>query len=132
MVSRKCGRVFLAVFIVCLGLLVAQWPCFASDEDKKAAEKKPARAIVMAAQYPGEENSKDEDLSMDIIFHNKGRKDEDVSVWISEKPKGWQAKIKTYRFTVTGIHVPSGDDRSLTFEADPGERVKPGEYTNFV
>jgi uncharacterized membrane protein len=125
MVSKKCSRALLAVFTVFFGLLVAQWPSFAADEDKAADEAKPDRALVMAAEYPGVEIAKDEDVSMDIIFHNKGRKDEDVEVWIVEKPK---AKIKTYRYTVTGIHVPSGDDKSLTFEADPDEGVKPGEY----
>ena len=107
-----------------LGLMIFSAPNFADAED----EKKPERAIVMAAEYPGVEIAKDEDLSMDIIFHNKGRKDEDVEVWIADKPKGWNAKIKTYRYTVTGVHVPSGDDKTLTFEADPDEGVKPGEY----
>jgi uncharacterized membrane protein len=91
-------------------------------------EKLPARAISMAAEYPGVEIAKDEDVSMDIIFHNKGRNDENVEVWISEKPKGWKARIKTYRYTVTGVHVPSNEDKSLTFEADPQEGIKPGDY----
>jgi uncharacterized membrane protein len=128
MVSKKYGRAFLAVFAVIFGLLVSQWPSFAADEEKAAEEKKPARLIVMAAEYPGVEISKDEDVSMDIIFHNKGRKDEDVLVSIAKKPEDWQVRIKTYRYTVTGIHVPSGDEKSLTFEADPEEGVKPGEY----
>ena len=124
MKSGKWNQVLLIIYLVVLGSMIISVSNYAIAE----AEKKPARAIVMAAQYPGVEISKDEDVSMDIIFHNKGRKDEDVSVWIAEKPKGWQARIKTYRFTVTGIHVPSGDDRSLTFEADPEENIKPGEY----
>jgi uncharacterized membrane protein len=82
----------------------------------------------MAAEYPGVEISKDEGISLDIIFHNKGRNDEDVEVWIAEKPKGWQARIKTYRFTVTGVHVPSDEDKTLTFQADPEEGLKPGDY----
>jgi uncharacterized membrane protein len=82
----------------------------------------------MAAEYPGVEVSKGEDVSMDIIFHNKGRQDENVDVWIAEKPKDWQARIKTYRYTVTGVHVPSDESKTLTFEADPDENVKPGEY----
>jgi uncharacterized membrane protein len=47
---------------------------------------------------------------------------------VAEKPENWQARIKTYRFTVTGVHVPSDEDKSLTFEANPEESVKPGEY----
>ncbi len=124
MKSGKWNQNVLIIFLVVLGFMIISVSNFANAED----EKKPARAIVMAPEYPGVVIAKDEDVSMDIIFHNKGRSDEDVSVWIAEKPKDWQAKIKTYRFTVTGIHVPSGDDKTLTFEADPDEGVKPGEY----
>ena len=120
----KLDKLFLIISLAMVTLMIFSASSFAQTEK----EKLPARSISMAAEYPGVEIAKDEDVSMDIIFHNKGRKDEDVSVWIAEKPKGWQARIKTYRFTVTGIHVPSGDDRSLTFEADPEENVKPGEY----
>jgi uncharacterized membrane protein len=65
---------------------------------------------------------------MDIIFHNKGKTDENMSVRVAEKPADWKAKIKSYRYTVTGIHVPGGEDKSLTFEAEPGKEVKPGKY----
>jgi len=80
----------------------------ANAEDAKL----PARAITMAVEYPGVEIPKDEDVSMDLIFHNKGRNHEDVKVTIAEKPKGWRAKIKTYRYKVSGIHVPSNQDKS--------------------
>lgn len=43
---------------------------------------------------------------MDLIFHNKGRLNEHVEVWIDSKPKGQKARIKIYRFTVMGAHVP--------------------------
>ena len=124
MKSGQRDKFFLISSLVMVTLMIISASSFAETEK----EKRPARAISMAAQYPGVEISKDEDVSMDIIFHNKGRNDENVSVWIAAKPEGWQAKIKTYRYTVTGVHVPSGDDRTLTFEADPQESVKPGEY----
>jgi len=124
MKSGKWNQIFLIIFLIVLGFMIISVTNFANAE----AEKLPARAISMAAEYPGVEIAKDEDISLDIIFHNKGRKDEDVEVWIAEKPKGWQARIKTYRFTVTGIHVPSDEDKSLTFEANPEEGIKPGEY----
>ncbi len=114
----------LIVFMVVFGTMILSTVSMATAEDAEL----PARAISMAAQYPGVEIAKDEDVSLDIIFYNKGRKDEDVEVWIAEKPKGWQARIKTYRFTVTGIHVPSDEDKSLTFEANPEEGIKPGDY----
>jgi uncharacterized membrane protein len=65
---------------------------------------------------------------MDIIFHNKGKTDENVDVRISEKPEGWKANLKTYRFKVTGVHVPAGESKTLTFEAEPGKDEKPGDY----
>ena len=120
----KLEKLFLIISLAMVTLLMISASSFAQTEK----EKLPARAISMAAEYPGVEIAKDEDVSMDIIFHNKGRKDEDVEVWISEKPKGWKARIKTYRYTVTGIHVPSNEDKSLTFEADPEEGIKPGDY----
>ena len=120
----RWDQIIVIIFAVVLGSLILSSGAFAKEAD----ENRPEREIVMAAEYPGVEISKDEDVSMDIIFHNKGRKDEDVEVWISEKPKGWQARIKTYRFTVSGVHVPSGNDKTLTFEADPDEGLKPGDY----
>ena len=124
MKSGKWNQIFLIVFLVVFGTMILSTVSIATAENAKL----PDRAISMAAEYPGVEIAKDEDVSLDMIFHNKGRKDEDVEVWIAEKPKGWQARIKTYRFTVTGIHVPSDEDKSLTFEANPEEGIKPGEY----
>ena len=124
MKRRRLDKLFLIISLAMVTLMIISASSFAQTEK----EKLPARAISMAAEYPGVEISKDEDVSLDIIFHNKGRNAEDVEVWIAEKPKGWQAKIKTYRFTVTGVHVPSNEDKSLTFQADPEAGIKPGDY----
>jgi len=120
----KLDKLFLIISLAMVTLMMISASSFAQTERAKL----PARAISMAAEYPGVEIAKDEDVSIDVIFHNKGRKHEDVEVWISEKPKGWKARIKTYRYTVTGVHVPSNEDKSLTFEADPEEGIKPGDY----
>jgi uncharacterized membrane protein len=124
MKREKLGKLFLIISLAIVTLMMMSASSFAQTDK----EKLPARAISMAAEYPGVEIAKDEDVSMDIIFHNKGRNDEDVEVWIAEKPEGWKARIKTYRYTVTGVHVPSNEDKSLTFEADPQEGIKPGDY----
>jgi uncharacterized membrane protein len=123
--SANSGKFSLVVFLVILGLIFSQSLCFATDEDDK---NRPERLVLMAVQYPGVEITKDEDVSMDIIFYNKGKKDENVEVWVEQKPEGWQARIKTYRFDVTGVHVPSAEDKTLTFEAEPDENVLPGKY----
>jgi uncharacterized membrane protein len=120
----KLDKLLLIISLAMVTLMLIPASSFAET----AKANLPERAISMAVEYPGVEISKDDDVSLDIIFHNKGRTDENVEVWIAEKPKGWQARIKTYRFTVTGVHVPSDNDKSLTFEANPEEGIKPGEY----
>jgi len=119
-----------APLILTTGMMImalAIFPGFCSAQEK--AESRPARSITMATEYPGVEVPVQEDVSMDVIFHNKGRSDENVEVWLSDIPPGWKARIKTYRFTVTGVHVPAGEDKTLTFDARPPADVKPGKYT---
>jgi len=113
------------VLIVAARMICFQWPCAVYGGEK---EERPARLIEMAAEYPGVEVPAEEDVSMDIIFYNKGRSDEDVNVTVVSVPEGWKARVKTYRFTVMGVHVPSGEDKRLTFEAEPDKDVKPGQY----
>ncbi len=120
----KTGRNVFIVSLVAAALALGGGLCSAKEKD----EDRPARSIFMAAEYPGIEVPVDENVSMDIIFHNKGKSDENMRVWVSEKPEGWKAKIKTYRFTVTGVHVPGGEDKTLTFEAVPAKDLKPGKY----
>jgi uncharacterized membrane protein len=110
-----------------MGLLVAP-VSFSYEMDDEEVER-PERLIEMAAEYPGVEVPPEEDVTMDLIFHNKGRSDENVSVRVVSVPEGWDARVKTYRYTVTGVHVPGGDDKTLTFEAEPEADVKPGTYS---
>jgi len=121
----KTGRLILRISLVVLALAILPGLCFAKEDDKN----RPARSVSMAAEYPGVAVSSQEDVSMDLIFHNKGRTDETVEVWVSDLPTGWKARIKTYRFTVSGIHVPAGEDKTLTFDAQPPKDVSPGKYT---
>lgn len=108
-------------------IVISKGLLFAHQEDKYDPNR-PERLITMAAEYSGIEIPPDEDVSIELIFHNKGKSDEDVNVWIAEKPADWKARLKTYRFTVTGLHVPSGDDKNLTFAAEPPKGVLPGKY----
>jgi uncharacterized membrane protein len=95
---------------------------YAEDEDT------PERSLTMAAEYPGVEVPAGDDVSMDIIFHNKGKRDENVSIQITQIPAGWEARIKTYKYTITGAHVAAGKDKNLQFEAKAGDDIKPGRY----
>lgn len=132
MFHNKLMRKALIVLMVAAGLLLSQHLAPAAAADKTDDDKKPDRLITMAAEFPGVVVPADENVSMDLTFFNKGRSDESVDVWVAEKPKGWEAKIKTYKFTVTGAHVSSGEDKRLTFEAEPGKETKPGKYEFLV
>lgn len=124
----KLGKSGQNLFVICLlvvGLSLLSGFGLAAEGDDA---DKPDRSIAMAVEYPGIEIPQDQDVSMDLIFHNKGKSDENVNVWVAEKPDGWRVRVKTYRFTVSGLHVPADNDKTLTFEAKPGKDVKPGEY----
>jgi uncharacterized membrane protein len=123
------GRILFS--IICTALLLSFFIpslLFGQEKKKEDLEKRPERSIEMAAEYPIVEVSPKEEVSLDLIFHNKGRSNENVDVWIDSQPKGWKARIKTYQFTVMGVHVPSGEDKRLTFEAVPDKEIKPGDY----
>ena len=126
--SMRTYKIISIIFILGLIITLLRDPAYAKMED----EKKPERLIIMAAEYPGVVVPVDEDVSMDLTFYNKGRSSEDVDVWIEKKAAGWKARIKTYKYTVTGAHVPSDDDKRLTFEAKPDKDVKPGKYEFLV
>ena len=63
--------------------------CFAADEEK------PERFITMAAEYPGVEIPIGEDVTMDVIFYNKGKRDAG-SFWWEWWPKSsnWECRDK--------------------------------------
>ncbi len=124
---EKVTQRFVFISLIIFLLLIPSLPIL-GQEKKGEEEKKPDRLIEMAAEYPVVVVAPKEEVSMDIIFHNRGKSNEDVEVWIDSMPKNWKSKIKTYKFTVMGAHVPSGQDKTLTFEATPDDKVKPGSY----
>ena len=117
--------------LITLGLL-AFGVAPALGAEKTDAAGKPERLLIMAPEYPGVITLQGKEVSMDLNFINKGRTDETVEVKVAQKPEGWKTKIKTYRYMVTGVHVPADEKKSLTFEALPDKDVPPGEYTFVV
>ena len=95
-----------------------------------SAEKKdlPPRGIDVAAEYTGVVVSEGEDVSIDVTVINRGRSDEDIDLKVTSIPKGWKARVKTYSFAVTGVHVESDKSKNLTLKAEPGDQVGPGTY----
>jgi uncharacterized membrane protein len=128
MERKKIGKFSLVFVLVALGFFLLQRPGVAHETEREDKEPRPERLIEMAVEFPGVEIPAGEDVSMDIIFRNKGRSDENVNVSLASIPTGWSARVKTFRFTVNTVHVPSGKDETLTFEAESEEDVKPGDY----
>ncbi len=122
----------LILLLFVSALLGFPGPCLSQETKDNGSQPKPERLITMAAEYPGIVIPADEDVDMDIIFYNKGRRDENVNVWIDQQPDDWITRIKTYRYTVTGVHVPSDENKKLTFEAEPLNGAKPGKYQFLV
>jgi uncharacterized membrane protein len=124
MKAAGTGHLVVITSLMVIALVLSPGLGSAQQEEKD----RPDRSIFMAAEYPGVQVPVDENVSMDIIFHNKGKTDENVDIRVAEIPQGWDARVKSYRFTVTGVHVPAGTDKTLSFEAVPGKEVSPGNY----
>jgi uncharacterized membrane protein len=82
----------------------------------------------MAFEYPGVEISPGETITIGLVAQNRGQTDETLDVSIAEKPKGWIAAIKSAGMTVTGVYLPAGGSKTLSFEAVPPMEEKPGTF----
>jgi len=98
----------------------------ATEEGKK--KDLPPRAISIAPEYTGVVVARGEEISVDLNVVNGGRQGEDIDINLPAVPEGWKARIKTYSFGVTGVHVASDTSKSLTLKLDPGKDVPPGKY----
>jgi uncharacterized membrane protein len=114
------------VFLSAICLLLSLSPIALGEEKKKDL---PERGISLFPEYTGVIVPAGEDVSIDLIVTNRGRRDENIELTLTSIPKGWNARIKTYAFDVTGVHVKSDSSRNLTLKAEPGEDVRPGKYT---
>jgi uncharacterized membrane protein len=127
--KAKIGHIFLTLLVLSMAAcLIGPTSVLGAEEGGKKDER-PPRSIAMAPEYPGVIIPPGEDVEMDLIIYNKGKSDENINVDITSIPKGWKARVKTYRFTITGAHVENGESTRLTFFAEPEKKdVKPGKY----
>jgi uncharacterized membrane protein len=110
---------------VLFGLCLAP---FASLAEDKGEDTRPERGITMNFEYPEVIINKGDDVSVDLIVKNIGKRDENV-YFTHTPPAGWKTKIKTYSFSITSVHVPEDSDKSVQFSAEPEKDAKPGTYT---
>jgi uncharacterized membrane protein len=88
----------------------------------------PERAISVSPAFTGVVIPQGEDVNIDLLVKNGGRRDENIDLALTSVPKGWKARIKTYDFGVTGIHVGSDDTKTLTLRVETEDTVSPGDY----
>ena len=130
MSKSRSHRLCVLVVLVALGLVFSGWASMAAETKKKEDfENRPERSIQMSAEFPGVQVPPGQTVTMNLIFDNKGRTNENIDVSIASIPKGWKARLKTEQYTVTGVSVPWGDQKTVVFEAEPDKTVKAGDYT---
>ena len=115
-----------AVLMTSFWLLVFFTSAVFAEEKKKNL---PPRGIAVFPEYTGIIIDRGENVSIDLTVVNRGKRDENIDLEVTDFPKGWKAWIKTYNFAVNGVHVKSDSSKSLTLRAEPGSEVAPGEYT---
>lgn len=124
------GRPALRVGLLgALLVLVAARPAAAAGDESAKRDDRPERGIAIYSDYSGVVVPVGEGVRMDLTVENKGKRDETVNLKLASVPKGWRAALKGGNFTVTGVAVPDGKTRTLTFSADPEKGVGPGTYT---
>jgi uncharacterized membrane protein len=114
------------LLVLCLWVFVCSVPWVFAEEKEKTL---PERGISVSPEYPGIVVTQGEEVSVDLIVTDEGRRAENINLRVTSVPKGWKAWIKTYSFGVTGVHVQSDKSKNLTFRAEPEEGVGPGKYT---
>jgi uncharacterized membrane protein len=129
MTGRYHGhRVHLLALFAGLAVALAASPLARAQEEKERRDLRPERGIALFTEFSGVIVPLGESVRMDLTVENKGRRDETVALKFSAIPKGWQAALRGGSFTVTGVSVPDGKSRTLTFSAEPERGLAPGTY----
>jgi uncharacterized membrane protein len=84
--------------------------------------------VTLAFEYPGVEVFTGDTVTVGLILQNKGSEDQSVNVQVAEKPAGWNTAIKSSGLIVTGVFLPAGQSRTLSFEAAPPLELRAGRY----
>jgi uncharacterized membrane protein len=95
-------------------------------------DTRPERGLAVYTEYSGVVVPVGETVRLDLTVANKGRRDEAIALNLVSVPKEWKAEIKGGGFTVTGVAVPDGKDRRLTFTAEPPKGQQPGTHAFVV
>ena len=129
MTTRPASTLWILFVTLTLALGTAVlYPAYAAEQaDKK--DTRPERGLSVAFEYPGVVINEGDAANVDLIVTNKGKRDESILFTITQSPKGWDTRIKTYSFGITGVYVPEDDKKTVQFSAKPEKGTKPGTYT---
>jgi uncharacterized membrane protein len=124
----KSGKAVLALSLILILCLCTSAASSALAQKEEKEDERPERGISVAFEYPEVIIGKGDDVSVELIVKNKGKRDENVYLRIASASPGWETEIKTYSFGVTSVHIPEGEDKRVTFSAKPEKGTKPGTY----
>jgi uncharacterized membrane protein len=125
------GKIVVPCFVLALVVFAAS-AVFLSSPAAWGTEKEkkdlPPRQISVAPEYTSITVPEGEEVSIDLTVANQGKQDEFIDLALTQVPKGWKARIKTYSFDVSGLFVPSDKSKSLSLKAETEEGTGPGKY----
>jgi len=125
-VGRRGGLLTAGLLLLALVLVL---PALGQAADEPAKrDDRPERGIGIYSDYSAVIVPVGETVRMDLTVENKGKRDETVALDLTSVPKGWKASLKGGTFTVTGVAVPEGKTRTLSFSAEPDKGTGPGTY----
>ena len=101
---------------------------FAQTEKERDVLPRPERGIAIYTEFSGVFSTPGEAVRMELTVENKGKRDENILLKLTQVPKGWKASLKAPNYTVDAVPVPATKTKTLTFVAEPDKSMKPGTY----
>jgi len=126
---RHTPHGLLAVLVLVLLALAVHSSAFAANQEPAKKDDRPERGIAVYTEYSGVIVPIGETVRLDVTVENKGKRDESIALKLGAPPKGWRTSIKGGGFTVTGVSVPDGKSRTLSFTAEPEKGAGAGTST---
>ena len=126
--GRAQPRPVLLAGVLAVALALAAPAAVAAAQEPAKRDDRPERGIALYTEFSGVVVPLGETVRMDLTVENKGRRDEIIALKVPVAPKGWKTSLRGGSFTVTGVSVPDGKTRTLTFSAEPEKGAPAGTY----
>ena len=116
------------VGVLAVVLALAAPTAIGAAQEPAKRDDRPERGIAVYTEFSGVVVPLGETVRMDLTVENKGRRDETIALKLTAVPKGWKVSLRGGSFTVTGVSLPDGKTRTLSFSAEPEKGVPAGTY----